>query len=470
MNKLILFLLSFISFNAFAQPQEANLLGTWNDPDIPPTSFYDNPYNEVWGLAVNNSEIAVIGSTLGTHFINVTDPNNPVEITDAFVAGAAQGTSIVHRDFHDFGGYLYAVCDESGSSTLQVIDISNLPSSTNVVYDSNEFLGRAHNIFIDSAAARIYACGVRRPGLSGFINLQIIDISSPVNPVVLNEYNSIPYVHDIYVENNIAYANCGTDGFFTVDFTDATNPTILGSMTTYEQQGYNHSGWLDRNGQYYYMADETWNSDLKVVDVSNFDDMSVSATFNADQNLTTVPHNLIVRCDLLYVSYYYEGVQIFDISDPNAPTRSYYYDTSTRPNTTNYEGAWGVYPFLPSGNILVSDMQNGLFVLESISEHECENIVSIKSPHKIYNNIITFPQPASDFIQIELKILNNQEIAKFELVNLTGITVQTFAPQNLAVGKNEITLDLNNSIPNGIYVLRISNEKGSQSHKVIKNQ
>ena len=96
--------------------------------------------------------------------------------------------------------------------------------------------------------------------------------------------------------------------------------------------------------------------------------------------------------------------------------------------------------------------------------------MSIKSPHKIYNNIITFPQPASDFIQIELKILNNQEIAKFELVNLTGITVQTFAPQNLAVGKNEITLDLNNSIPNGIYFLRISNEKGSQSHKVIKNQ
>ena len=89
------------------------LLGTWNDPTLPPTSFFDNTYNEIWGLDINNSEIAVIGSTMGTHFINVTDPTNPVEIEDAFVAGAAQGTNIVHRDYHDFGNYVYAVCDES---------------------------------------------------------------------------------------------------------------------------------------------------------------------------------------------------------------------------------------------------------------------------------------------------------------------------------------------------------------------
>jgi choice-of-anchor B domain-containing protein len=467
MKKLILFIFSFISLNAFAQPTDANLLGTWSDSDIPPTSFYDNPYNEVWGLAVNDSEIAVMGTTLGTHFIDVTDPNNPVEIADAFVAGAAQGTNIIHRDYHDFGGYLYAVCDESQSSTLQVIDISDLPNSTNVVYDSNEFLGRSHNIFIDSAAARIYACGVRRPGMSGFINVQIIDISDPANPSVLNEYNGIPYAHDIYVENNIAYANCGNNGFFTVDFTDATSPIILGSMTTYEQQGYNHSGWMDRDGKHYYMADETWNTDLKVVDVSNFDDMSVITTFSAEQTLTTIPHNLIVRCDLLYVSYYYEGVQIFDISDPANPVRTHFYDTSTRPNINSYEGAWGVYPFLPSGNILVSDMQNGLFVLESVSDNECENSVSTKTPEDIFNKLITYPQPASDFIQIELQTTANQEDTQFELIDLTGKTVQVFASQNLLEGKNKITFDLNRSISNGIYFLRISNEKGSQSHKVI---
>ncbi|HFC00302.1 MAG TPA: hypothetical protein ENJ53_05810, partial [Phaeodactylibacter sp.] len=130
MKKLILFILLFLNLSLFAQ-QEATLLGTWDDPNIPPSFAYDNTYNEVWGLAVNNKEIAVIGSTLGTHFIDVTDPSNPIELTNAFVQGAVYGGGIVHRDFHDYNGYLYAVCDE-GPSTLQIIDISNLPDSTTV--------------------------------------------------------------------------------------------------------------------------------------------------------------------------------------------------------------------------------------------------------------------------------------------------------------------------------------------------
>jgi choice-of-anchor B domain-containing protein len=468
MKKLLLLIFSFISLNTFAQPQEANLLGTWNDPTLPPSSFHNNTYNEIWGLAVNDAEIAVIGSTMGTHFIDVTDPSNPTEITDAFVPGAVQGTNIVHRDYHDFGGYLYTVCDESSNSTLQIIDISDLPNSVNVVYDSNDILNRAHNIFIDSASARIYASGVRRNGISGFTNIQVIDISDPTAPVVLNNYNDIPYSHDVYVEDDIVYSNCGNDGFFVVDFTDATNPIILGSMSTYTQQGYNHSGWLANDKQHYYLADETFNRDMKVVDVSDFDDISVLSTFNAEQTLATIPHNLIVRCDVLYVSYYFEGIQIYDISDPANPVRTHFYDTSTETNTNGlYRGNWGVYPFLPSGNILASDMQNGLFVLEAISEHNCEGSVSTKTPTDIYNNIITYPQPATDFIQIELQTTDNQADTNSELIDLTGRTVQVFAPQNLLEGKNEITFDLNSSISNGIYFLRISSEKGSQSHKII---
>ena len=32
-------------------------------------------------------------------------------------------------------------------------------------------------------------------------------------------------------------------------------------------------------------------------------------------------------------------------------------------NIAGTDGTWGVYPFLPSGNLLVSDIENGLFVL-----------------------------------------------------------------------------------------------------------
>ncbi|MEM6964129.1 MAG: choice-of-anchor B family protein [Bacteroidota bacterium] len=467
MKRLLPYLFCCLSFTVLAQPIEANLLGTWTDPSIPATVFFGNPFNEVWGVAVNGSEIGIIGSTEGTHFIDVTAPTNPTEINSAFVAGGSQGIGIVHRDFHDFNNYLFAVADEGNTSTLQVIDISDLPNSTSVVYDSDEILNRAHNIFIDSTHARLYSCGARRTGTPGFINLQIIDIQDPTNPVLLRDYNEIPYVHDVYVKNNIAYANCGDDGFFVVDFSDIDNPIILGSMTTYPQQGYNHSGWLDLDEDYYYMADETWNTDLKVVDVSDFDDMSVEQTFNAAQTLTTIPHNLIVRCDLLYVSYYYEGLQVYDISNPLNPQRIFFYDTSTEMNTTDYEGAWGVYPFLPSGNILVSDMQNGLFVIEAVSAHECENITSTADPKTLLNSVKVFPQPATDVVHIEFQAAENLAETSVELIDLTGRTVQSLGKWEIQEGTNTWNFSLPTAVKSGVYFVKISNESWSVNQKLL---
>ena len=105
----------------FSQNTEnLELLFNWNDETILGTTAYDNAYNEIWGLVVNNREFAVIGSTAGTHIFDVTDPHNSLEVQ--FIQGASFGPSIIHRDYHDRNGYLYAVSDE-GNSSLQIIDI-----------------------------------------------------------------------------------------------------------------------------------------------------------------------------------------------------------------------------------------------------------------------------------------------------------------------------------------------------------
>ena len=57
-------------------------------------------------------------------------------------------------------------------------------------------------------------------------------------------------------------------------------------------------------------------------------------------------------------------MQIFDITDPAAPIKVGYYDTYLPDNHNGFAGNWGVDPLLPSGIILVSDVQSGLFVLE----------------------------------------------------------------------------------------------------------
>ena len=145
MIKKVFFTLNIILFTYFVNAQQtATLLYNWQDTSLVGSWAYNNIYNECWGFYVNDKEIAVIGSTEGTHFFDVSDPAYSSEI--AFVAGAYTGAGVIHRDYHDYQGYLYAVCDEGNTSTLQIIDISNLPNSINTVYDSNNLFTKAHNI------------------------------------------------------------------------------------------------------------------------------------------------------------------------------------------------------------------------------------------------------------------------------------------------------------------------------------
>lgn len=472
MKKNILFFLLFAPLFVFAQVQEATLLGQWSDDDnIVVVPWLSSRYNEVWGVAVNDSEVAVIGSTMGTHFIDVTDPNNPTQIQ--LVPGAANGTGIVHRDYHDYGGYLYAVCDE-GPSTLQIIDLSGLPNSVEVVYDSNEFVIQSHNIFIDEDNARLYVVGGAM--------IDILSLENPAQPTLLasfpNSNLSIPSNHDIFVRDNIAYVNAGNSGFYVYDFTDVSNPIELGSMTTYPQEGYNHAGWLDEEGKYYYMMDETHDKDTKVVDVCDFGDMEVVTTFNADATSgTSIPHNCIVHCNRLYTSYYYEGLQVFDITDPANPVRIYEYDTYDGPDDDFFAGAWGVYPLLPSGNILVSDLQTGLYVFQAIEDDCTYNVLadcdttndagtSAIDELVPFSDFRVFPQPNTGEINLSFSAIANDE-AVFMLQNLTGKTVQSFGKKAITTGENNFSLNISAGISSGVYFLNVRGENGNKVSKIV---
>ena len=463
-TSLFLFLFA-LSINAQI-PFEANLLGNYNRDDIQATSWLNSVWNEVWGVAINDHEIGIIGSTEGVHFVDVTDPANFVELTNAFVEGAATGSNLVHRDYHDYNGYLYTVADE-GPSTLQIIDISDLPNSTSVVYDNNEFIVRAHNIFIEEATARMYACGVSTT--TGSNTLRILSLDDPTQPTVMASFPNgslnLPYVHDIYVEDNLAFLNCGNSGFYVVDFTDPANPNLRGTMTNYPQSGYNHSGWLHQSGEYYYLADENWGRDVKVVDVKDLTDMSVINTFNSESNFDDkIPHNLIVRDNLLYVSYYYDGLQVFDISDPANPVRIAYYDTYPGPDAAFYAGAWGVYPLFPSGNILVSDMQGGLFIIEAI---EYTPPTAVEELPELVKGLSLAPNPAQDLLQINITLEDLAADVNISLVDLTGRVQQRFATVDLAKGENRLAFELDGHLANGMYLLRLESPSFAMVKQMI---
>ena len=464
MKYIFLSLCLILSLSSQAQEQ-LKLLSTWSDSSLPGSDAYNNTYNEIWGFAVNGHEYAVIGSTMGTHIFDVTDPVN-IELRE-FIPGASQGGHIVHRDFHDFNGYLYAVSDESGGgtkSTLQIIDISNLPETIEVVYDDDDLLERCHNIFIDTTAAKLYAMAAGG-GDSAYKAVKIYDLTDPVDPDKIGQYGviggeSFGHVHDGFIDNDKAFFNTGGDGLFIIDFS-GDDPVLLDRFTTndYPQSGYNHSGWPSEDLEYYYFADETWGTDLKVVKVNDFIGIEIGNTFNAgNDNQFSIAHNQIVHCGYLYVSYYYDGIQIYDLADPENPARVFEYATSSIEHRNNYEGAWGVYPFLPSGNILVSDMQEGLFVFEGIST-AC-NVSSNNEEVTSDLNVNIYPNPTNGLFTIDIEY----ELQSVELLDIHGKSIQSLIP--LSTNQYEMPTALST----GIYLLKLTSDHRTSHKRIYLNK
>ena len=421
MKKNIFLLISLCASILSLSQLNTNLLFHWDDPSIIGSNSYNNAYNECWGFKVSQYEIAVIGSTEGTHFFDVTDPQNSTEV--AFVPGAYTGGGVIHRDYHDYQGYLYIVCDEGyNTSTLQIVDISNLPFSINVVYDSDSLFNTDHNIFIDTATAKLYACASNSA-------MDIYSLDNPINPNLIYSYTDVGHVHDAYVKNDTAYLNCGNEGFRIVDFHYLDLPGGLAYVEisdgiSYSEAGYNHSGWLSEDGNIYAMQDENHGYGVKILDVSDLNNISELSVFSSDQNPESMAHNGIIKGDFLYLAYYHDGLRVFDISDPSSPIQVCNYDTYLKPSYNSYKGAWGVYPHLPSGNIIVSDMQTGLYVFNCLT--------TVNNIDNQINNSNIFPNPSSDFVytseninQLEIFDISGRKIIDKSLSNDEKISIQT---------------------------------------------
>jgi len=324
-----------------------------------------NEYNDIWGYVdtLGQKEYAIIGSSQAINIYDVTDCSNPVLYHQEI-----DGNTTIWRDFKSYGDYVYGVCDQ-GSEGLEIINMETKVFSQN----TTDFL-KAHNIYVDQDNARLYVVGsnsVQR----GMI---IYDLSTtPENPQLLKKIRLDTllgnttldlYIHDIYVKDNIAYASHGYAGYYIWDVTDVNNINLLGS--TDDLPGYNHSSWPTDDLEYFYIAEEVpIGRPISIYHIINNEPYYVSSFKNpleAPNYENNRPHNPFVKDDKLFISYYHDGLVVYDIANPTSPEFYAYYDTYL-PNNGNgysdYHGAWGVYPFLPSGCLVVSDIETGLYTL-----------------------------------------------------------------------------------------------------------
>jgi choice-of-anchor B domain-containing protein len=310
---------------------------------------YNVILNDIWGYVDSfGTEYALVGDQAGLSIVSLADPANPVEHT------YINTNFSVWRDIKTYGSYAYAVTEGGGG--LLVVNLSDLPNSVSHHFINDQF-NSAHNLWIDEQGFLYTAGSNRFGGTPGYFDLNI----NPDTPTYVSSVVPSFYSHDVYVKGDTLWSANINDGFFTVyDISDKLNPQLLATQNT--SRNFCHNLWTSDDGQTVFTTDEKSGAWIDAYDVSDLSDIKEVDRWRTP-NPGVVPHNVHVHNDYLVISYYDDGLVILDGSRPSNLIEIARYDTHPLPRNSSYDGAWGAYPFLPSGNVLISDRQTGLHVL-----------------------------------------------------------------------------------------------------------
>ncbi len=344
---LIILLLSFTSL--YSQTDvNISLLGKFE--------YTNTDLNDIWGYANNGKEYALVGTYDGLSIVDVTDPVNAVEVNYLTTVNS------VWKDIKTYSHYAYITHGIYGSGQtaqgLLIVDLNTIGNEemTTWSYKIDNVYETAHNIFIDENGIA-YIFGVNEIGGALILNLK----DDPTSPEYLSYYQD-HYLHDGYVKDNKLYGCADKNGYFViVDVADKFNPTDVVTSDTPNRT--THNAWLSDDAKTLFTTDERISAYITSFDVSDTDNIKQLDMVRSRYSDQSIPHNTVVNGDFLISSYYAQGIQIVDASHPDNLIEVGRFDT-TPEDKAEFNGAWGVYPYLPSGNILVSDTEHGLFVLK----------------------------------------------------------------------------------------------------------
>ncbi len=324
---------------ALAQGVNCVLLGTHN---------LHTPYANIWGyVAPNGKEYALLGSNSGTAVIDCSNPAAPVE------RGFIPGANSSWRELMTYRNYCYVVTEAAGG--FQVIDLSNADAPVLVGTVGAQYFNNCHTITVDQGTGRVYCNGTN----AGTV---VFDASvtpqSPTYVGIASPSGQSNYWHDFHASNGYGYASMIYNGQLRILDLSTFPLTTLSNTTT--PSAFTHNAWPNANHTILATTDERAGAVVKFYDISNKAAPVPLGQYTT--NAASIPHNAYIIGNLCHVSWYTEGYICLDITDPNNPVEIASYDTW--PGASGgFNGAWGVYPFQPSGNIYIMDISTGLYIV-----------------------------------------------------------------------------------------------------------
>jgi choice-of-anchor B domain-containing protein len=359
--------------------------------------------SDLWGFMDLNThrEYAIVGYSSGTAVYDVTNPENPREV------GFISGQSTTWRDIkvyqfwnasdNRWNAYAYITADNA-SDGLFVIDLSQLPQRIARASFAGDF-SEAHNVYLTDTE---FSTGLSVTGAAPMLILAGSNLSdgrfrgyslanpaapsfiaAPATPANQPSGNRL-YMHDaasMIVSDSRKDTQCINAGSSdhcdvlfdfnesTIDVWDLTLPASPQriSQVPYANSGYTHSGWPSEDQQFLFVQDELDERDrglsttLRVFSIANLASPSLAGSWTGPTR--AIDHNGFVRGNRYYMSNYSRGLSIFDISNASSPALVGRFDTYPASDGGGFPGNWGAYPFLPSGNIALSDIDSGFYLV-----------------------------------------------------------------------------------------------------------
>lgn len=340
--------------------------------------------NDIWGWTdgVTGREYALMGTTNGTSFIDVTVPTSPRYLGE-LPSPVPIRTSFAHwRDIKVYADHAFIVSEERLHG-MQVFDLTRLRGvterrswSADAHYTFGDVIkpGAAHNIAINVDSGFAYIVG--SDTCSG--GPHMVDIRIPKLPLFAGCVAGDGYTHDtqavIYDGPDTRFAgheilfSSNEDTLTIVDVTDKLNPVQL-SRTGYPGATYTHQGWLTEDSRYFLLDDEKdeqvhgVNTTTYVMDVNSLTSPQLHTTYV--HSTAATDHNLYVKGGKAYEANYRAGLRILDLGgiDAGSLSESGFFDVYPADDAPGFNGAWSVYPYFASGTVVVSGIEQGLLVL-----------------------------------------------------------------------------------------------------------
>lgn len=336
--------------------------------------------NEVWGWTdpLDGKEYVILGTSTGVYFFDIIDPVHPVKLGYL----PKHTFNSLWRTLRTYQNYLF-VCSEANGHGMQVFDLTRLRDVENppVTFDEDAHyngFGNCHSIAINEEVGYAYACGTST--YAG--GLHIVNIQNPLEPVIAGGYDLNGYTHEAgvwiydgpdteHTGKTIAICFNGnvSEPLTIVDVTDPSDATTV-SLTAYPQQSYCHQGWFTQDKAYLLVNDELdeYNGLADSLHTHIFDvhDLDNPVYLGYHNGGTAIDHNLYIIGNIAFQSNYTDGFVMLDVSDvaDTSLQRVAWFDHYPGGDPEIFQGEWMNYPYFGSGIIPVTDIYNGMFLLQ----------------------------------------------------------------------------------------------------------